>query len=236
MESKDISTRMYFEAFQPFSVTTGTRYPATSQGTIDFHRAAFFRRRNNGTLISPTTATKEILQHNCDETRILSVAEIAAINRLAKVIHDIRKNKAPYSPDLSIKAFPDLDLIFFNGRLGRNVCVNWSSDESDARLRDTLRPWGTIWGVTREEQHISERNQCRILFNAETIFSELTTRPLERMMATTLKEMCRAFDIVRCGPIRESRDDEHFETRIRAVHERAMWTVGLGAICEDERF
>lgn len=144
MESKDISTRMYFEAFQPFSVTTGTRYPATSQGTIDFHRAAFFRRRNKGPFVSPRTATQEMLQHNCDGTRILPAAELAAINRLAKVIHDIRKNKAPYSPDLSIKAFPDLDLIFFNGRLGRNVSVNWSSDESDARLRDTLRPWGDL--------------------------------------------------------------------------------------------
>lgn len=33
-----------------------------------------------------------------------------------------------YGPDIIVKAFADLDLVFFDGRLRGNVCVQWATD------------------------------------------------------------------------------------------------------------
>lgn len=99
-----------------------------------------------------------------------------------------------------------------------------------------------LCGVAVENHHPSERCQSRILLNADSIFSDRVAHPLDAMMATLLPEMCHAYHTVRCYPTREQsggdeyEHDEHFETIVVSVHERAMWTVGLGAISEGEPF
>ena len=242
MGSEKANGRMYAEAFIPFRVEKGTCYPSMSQGTIDFHRASFFRRRNKGPFASPMEATQDILWQNDNRDRIRSLPEIAAISRLQTTIYNIRYKGATYGPDLAVKAFSDLDIIFFAGMLGRNVCVNWSSHKFNPHLQFAAIPWATVWGVSVENQHPSEFCQCRIILNAGSLFSAKVTHPLQGMMATLLHEMCHAYDIVRCVPTAERcggdglGHDEHFETRLVAVHERAMRVMGLGAISEGEPF
>ena len=183
---------MYAKAFQPFCIRKGTYYPSASQGTIDFHRASFFRRRNKGPFVSPVEATRDILFHNDNKNRIRPISEIASISRLQTTISNIRCNGAAYGPDLAVKAFSDLDIIFFAGKLGRNVCVNWSSHKFDPQLHCPEIPWATVWGVTAENHHPSEYCQCRIILNAGSLFGPKVTNPLREMMATLLHEMCHA--------------------------------------------
>ena len=237
--ARDSVDRMYEEALEPFHENSGTRYPSTPQDTIDYQRASFFRHPNKTILVSPLTATHDLLKHNNANIATIPAAERSAIHRLASATYSVRAG-APYGSDLAIKAFSDLDLIFFGGHLGRNVCVSRSSHDIDPRLRCPSKPWATIWGVTLESQHPSERNQCRIVLNAETIFGEGMVWPLEKMMATLLHEMCHAYEIVRCKNEAREGDglghDCYFETRVSVVHERAMWVLGMGVIDEGEGF
>lgn len=57
----------------------------------------------------------------------------------------------------------------------------------------------------------------------------------ERVVGTLLHEMVHAYDTVRCPTAKEvegdgGSHDEHFGTRINAVHQRARWIMGIRAI------
>lgn len=70
--------------------------------------------------MSAIEATIELVRHN-KETRKVPPRESAAIERLIEYILDAEENG--YGPDVIVKAFADLDLVFFDERLRGNVCV-----------------------------------------------------------------------------------------------------------------
>ena len=182
--------------------------------------------------MSAIEATSEIVRHN-KETRKIPPIESAAIDRLIDAILDAEENR--YGPDLIVKAFADLDLVFFNGKLRGNVCVQWMSDEY---FRKWQVPSGA-WGFTVTPQP-GECGQCRVKLNAKTILLDPSTdTPFKTMFGTMLHEMCHAYEHVRCSP--EECDqgdghDKHFRTKIHAVHRRAYHLLGLWAIDKRESY
>lgn len=136
-------------------------------------------------------------------------------------------------PDFAIKAFADLELVFFGGRLRNHVTVQWRAD---------IRAPGRVWGIC-ERPRRGEEGQCRIKPNAGMIFKEAWTQrtrnPFESMMGTLLHEMCHAYESVRSPHDIEPGNDGHgklFATRIAVVHKRALQILGLWAIERGEPY
>ncbi len=235
--------QLFNEAFQPFRQDRGTAY-TSSQSEIDFHKRALFPSRNRGPFVNEADASEYMMHHNCLTKRIRT-SEQAAIDRLAKVMRDLHKGGFKWGPDFAIKAFSDLDLVFFGGHLAGNGCVTWSSDETDARLGTPTRDHGRLaicLGVTEKRHGCGEQGQCRIVLNAEAIFSSYFQKdPFGRMMGTLLHEMVHAYDYVRCPAAQELdgdglRHDAHFGTRISVVHDRAERLLRLRVIEEGEPY
>ena len=230
-EGQNVSQHMYRQAFEPVDADSGTQY-LCSQSEINFHRRGRLPHSNTGPFVSAIEATSEIVRHN-KETRKIPPLELAAIDRLIDAILDAEDKG--YGPDITIKAFADLDLVFFNGRLRGNVCVQWASDEYFQKWQV---PPGT-WGLTVRPQR-GEMGQCRLYLNAKTILLDPSTDvPFKTMFGTLLHEMCHAYEHVRCFP--EECDlgdghDKHFRTKIHAVHRRAYHLLGLWAIDKRESY
>ena len=219
---------MYRQAFEQVNADSGTQYPC-SQSEINFHHRGRFPHPNKGPFVSASEATSEIVRHN-QETRKIPPLELAAIDRLIDAILDAEDKG--YEPDIIIKAFADLDLVFFNRRLRGSVCVQWASDEYFQKWQV---PPGT-WGFTVRPQR-GEMGQC---LNAKTILLDPSTdTPFKTMFGTLLHEMCHAYEHIRCFP--EECDqgdghDKHFRTKIHAVHRRAYHVLGLWAIDKRESY
>ena len=231
MNMHQASQQMYRAAFEPIRADGGTPYPC-GQSEIDFHRRGKVSSPNKGPFVSAIDATMEVVQHN-NETRKVPPLELAAIDRLIDAILDAEEYG--YGPDIIVKAFADLDLVFFNGRLRGNVCAEWASDEYFQRWRV---PSGA-WGFTVKPHH-GESGQCRVKLNAKTILLDPSTDlAFKTMFGTMLHEMCHAYEHVRCFP--EDCDpgdghDKHFRTKIHAVHRRAHHLLGLWAIDNRESY
>lgn len=148
-------------------------YPKDVQGDRKAARKRWFPQPNHGPFVAPRQACLEIFKHN-DLHRKPGKSEREAIERLCKAIAEGRQHS--WGPDLIIKAFCDLDVVFFRGRLRGHVCVRWLCDWSADR--------STTWGSTI---YIGE-GKCSIKLNADTILLE-HPRPFERMFATMLHEM-----------------------------------------------
>lgn len=226
-----ISQEMYKQAFKPVCADGGTRY-LCSQSEIDFHHRGRFLHRNKGPLVSAIEATSEIVSHN-KETRKVPPPETAAINRLIDAILDAEEYG--YGPDIIVKAFADLDLVFFDRKLRGSVCVQWASDEYFQKWQVPPGAWGfTVRPLP------GESGQCRIKLNAKTILLDPSTdTPFKTMFGTMLHEMCHAYEHIRCFPDNCDQGDghdKHFRTRIHAVHRRAHHLLGLWAIDKRESY
>lgn len=235
--------KMFNDAFQPFRKDTGTPYPSR-QSDIDFHKKSSFTTTNKGPWVNETDATEFMMLHNSLTKRARS-SEQAAIDRFASAVSDFHRHGRRYGPDLPIKAFADLDEIFFGGYLGRNVCLSWSSNETDKRLAVRTchaKPGAMMLGITERRGNCGEIGQCRIILNAEAIFNRGSSKdPFEQMMGTVLHEMVHAYDIVRCPMAVELfgdgfRHDAHFETRLAVIHDRARRLMRLKVIGDDEDY
>ena len=130
---------LYEESVHDINPDTMTNYPCTQkelnasgganrQMAIDKVTAMnprLFAHPNRGPFIDARKATREIFDHN-DERRKPSATEDEAISRLftafGNAVHE------PWGPDLAIKAFCDLDKVFFCGRLKGHVCLTWMSE------------------------------------------------------------------------------------------------------------
>ncbi|CAF9925740.1 hypothetical protein IMSHALPRED_006774 [Imshaugia aleurites] len=218
--------QLFQQAFQPFSENTGTPYPC-SQADINFHHRDIFHKPNKGPFVSSHQATTELMWQN-DASRPVPSAEQAAIERLLQLL-----SQAEYGPhlgpDLAIKTFSDIDLIFFGGQLRGNVTVQW-------RNHHTIGDAARVFGLCSYRRGVEE-GQCRILMNASMIFGEapraMPFSSNEFMFATMLHEMCHAYEKVRAPRDIEKSNDGHgklFGTRISVVHKRAMRILGLWAI------
>ena len=160
---------LYKEAFYEVTVDTGTNYPCTKEelnatGGVYRHTAMkalykrdktkWFPHENKGPFVEVRTAARKAFDHN-HPTRIPSAAEDEAMSRLMTAFG--KAGREPWEPDLAIKAFCDLDKVFFCGRLKGNVCLTWDGDSACGN---------DCWGLTRYLQE----GKCVILLNADHIF------------------------------------------------------------------
>ncbi len=152
---------------------SGTHYPCSSS---DIDRARHFHRHHRGEYVSARRADREIVEHN-DPRRTPSRSEAAAIRRLVGSIR--RCEWHLWGPDIVIKAFLDLDQIFFCGRLKDIVRVVWKSNLN--------RP-GMAGNCARDS---SDPNSGRreIWLNANEILLAHNRYPFTEMWATVLHEM-----------------------------------------------
>lgn len=229
--------KMYYEALKPFSTKTGTKYPS-KQKEIDFHRRSHvILRDRTGDMTEIAVTTEMILQNEAD--KLIHPAEKKAIGRLQQMFEEIR-HSGTYGPDLVIKAFNDLDLVFFGGCLRGRVRVWWSTCATDTNFEIGTAPRNCrrcCYGFTRKGRFL-QHGEIHIVLNAGLVFFE-EYPPLELMISTLLHEMCHAVEYVKCRhpyPPGRQVHDEHFETRVSVVHERAMRILGLGAVGEWENY
>lgn len=148
-------------------------YPKDDHGDRNACRRKWFTQPNHGPFIAPRQACWDIFKHN-DLCRKPGKLETEAVERLSKAIAAGRRGS--WAPDLIIKAFCDLDTVFFRGRLRGHICVRW--------LPDWSAPGSTTWGTTV----LLGEGKCAIRLNADTILLD-HRRPFERMFATVLHEM-----------------------------------------------
>lgn len=145
----------------------GTPYPC-SQADLD--SLIQFSGPNEKPVVDIITACKEIIRWN--EHRALRLAARAAAER----IHAATTSPSDkWRPDLMIKIFLDLDIVFFEGWLRGNVIVRWKISSNGRRH----------WGITHYPQE--RPGQCAIALSANTMFDA----PLEE--STSGKQMCTRF-------------------------------------------
>ena len=173
---------LYRSSSDKFYAEYGSFYPC-SQGELDFHRRGWFSRKNRGPFVGILEATEEVMVQN-DERHRPSIAEIHAISNLGNVVRD---RTYRYHPDLVIKAFNDLDTVFFGGRLHGNVLVSWANSMECAELE---REAGIFYGCTMSSTP-EEKGQARIFLNARVMFLENVDdeSPLRAMFCTLLHEV-----------------------------------------------
>ena len=226
--------QLFQQALQPFNKNTGTSYPC-SQIDIDFHQQKGFPTCNKGPFVTSLEATKEIMLQN-ESNRKIPSSEIAAIANLLSAASSAEDGLI-LGPDIAIKAFKDLDLVFFAGKLHSHVTVQWRPD-----IRHPAQAWGSC-----EHPRWGEEGQCRIHLNADMIFKQawtkMTPNPFESMIGTLLHEMCHAYEGVRSPRDIESGDGHGklFGTRIAVVHKRALrilgvWAIGRGEVHRQHHF
>ena len=185
------SKDLYEEASWDVSPNTGTEYPCT-QGDLDAcggnfrHasirrglaevRAIWFSQPNTGPKVGIKQAALDIFQHN-SRGRMQSAMEDEAIERLCIMIENACRGS--WGPDVVIKCFCDLDLVFFRGKLRGHVCVTWAGGSE-------FEP--ATYGHTAPLGH----GKALIQLNARFIFLESGhwhERPLNQTLATLLHEM-----------------------------------------------
>ena len=228
------SERAYQQAFSPFPKDIGTPYPC-SQSDLDGHNAGSFQDSNNHPFVSAIEATTEVMLQN-HVSRRLPPSESIAIDNLNRTINTVEK-RMEFGPDLAVKAFTDLDLIFFGGQLRDNVRVQWVKATDHPRFEASSGDRGAAI-------QLPERGKCLVLLNADLHLRELDQDedPLRLIFGTLLHQMCHAYEIVRCGhscsQVGNKRRgyDDLFSTRIAVVNKRAVRVLGLWAVGEDKLY
>ena len=149
-------------------------FPADARADRSASHKAWFPQPNRGPFTNPKQACLEIFQHN-SLRRKPGELEQEAIDRLFKAIRTADRDDI-WGPDLIIKAFCDLDVVFFSGRLRGHCCVRW--------LREWTNPEDMLLGST---VHLGG-GKVAIRLNADRILLD-HPEPLFCMFATTLHEM-----------------------------------------------
>jgi len=216
---------------------TGTPYYC-SQKDLDFHANKVFHSRNKLPFVIPLEATAQMLIHN-DITRPMIHQECDALDRLCYAVREAEQGR--WYPDLPIKAFQDLDTVFFGGCLQGNVKVSWSSSQTNAHIARRIEADGHLLGFTEHALYygVKNRAQCCIVLNADAILLDANGTgywAFDSMMTTLLHEMCHAYDWVRCPYQGGDGHDVHFESRISVLHQRVGQMLGLKAIDEGEPY
>lgn len=170
--SENDRERYYFDALKPVRVNAGTPYPCRQEDLDSYLKLGYPDK--NYVYITPNSATNDL-------TRWLSQDFDASTAAALKRLQDGFKLQ-PWGPDLAIKAFEDLDLTFFNGKLSGHVQVGWVK-----RSKYRRHFGGSSWGVTEKGAHA----QCKIFLNAYKIFVDdyATPIPFREMWRTLIHEM-----------------------------------------------
>ena len=228
---------LYREALLEVKADRGTQYNV-SQEDLD---ALTSLRTSFGPFVSQIAATKEVVDHNQPGRQLLSL-EMDAIARLRRVLKD-----HDWSPDIVIKAFRDLDTVFFCGKLHGKVTMRWSSPED---LAPFMRPGEFILGVTNTRLYgekfdgtvVTARpglgfRQTTIRLSARNLFlTPFFKNPWMQMWCMTLHEMCHAYEGVWVQSAPEPEHGKHFGSKYHAVHARARKLFGLWIIPPYERY
>ena len=190
--TRNLRQRRRRDAFRDVSLDSGTVYDCTQSdldvtGGLARHeypedarvdRSAshekWFRKPNHGPFTGPRQACLEIVEHN-DSRRKPEIPELEAIERLSNALRAGSRDDA-WGPDLIIKAFCDLDVVFFCGRLRGHVCVRWLPNWSQERV--------PMFGET---VFVGE-GKCAIKLNADSILLD-HPYPFVMMFGTLLHEM-----------------------------------------------
>ena len=166
-------SELYALAFRTVYCDRGTYYDC-AQRTID--RATHLYGRHSGQYVSLRRAVDEIVTQN-NLRRRPGRSESDAIHRLQYAKNWCQRH--PWAPDLVIKAFLDLDTIFFCGRLRDIVKVSWKRNLHDP----------TMAGCCKTERRHPNSGRCLIWLNADVILRRRAQRPFKEMFATILHEM-----------------------------------------------
>ena len=213
---------LYREALLDVSIDRGTVYDITQQ---ELDALSAFITKNSGPFISQSQATQEVVDHN-RLSREPSSAELAAIQRLREAL-EVEDHL--WSPDIVIKAFHDLDIIFFNGRLRNNVQFQWKTPEA---FIPHVQPDDFALGATNRTGRVG---QMSIILNAHNLlFRNVIQKPRMQVWSTALHEMCHAYEGVRAQTGMQPGHQKDFDLKIQAVHERAQKLFGLWAIVPAE--
>ncbi len=186
------SKELYEEAQMEVLPDTGTEYPCT-QGDLDAcggkaraaynredHaglRAVWFSEPNRGEKVSIRQAAWDIVGHNSSR-RTASAEENDAIDRLRTMLDNALQGR--WGPDVAIKCFSDLDVVFFRGELKGHVCITWAGPKRF--------PVPRTFGETRPLGH----GKAVTMLNADFILLEPDwwhRTPLNHTIATMLHEL-----------------------------------------------
>ncbi|KAL9585772.1 MAG: hypothetical protein Q9212_001322 [Teloschistes hypoglaucus] len=152
--------------------TRGTAYPCRAKDLISY------RRRPLRTAKPPmdNEAATRLLVDWLSKPVVAGSVEHAAMHNLANGMQ-----LEEWGPDLIIKAFDDLDVLFFRGVLATRTQLEWASP---AQLREMGEDPERIYGVTTNLGY----GRCQISLNAISVFL-LSRDPYTQMWATMLHEM-----------------------------------------------
>lgn len=164
------------EAFQPIRRNTGTTYPCTASELKD---ATTPSRRPARRPVSKHQASYSIQAHNALGNH-LSHEDYAAICRLENATLGVFAGRY-WSPDLIIKAFCDLDRVFFLGHLRGHVYVRWRSQRSF--------PQRIPHRLTMGRTDYLGGGKAVIYLNADGIFADTAMSAFKEMWRTLLHEM-----------------------------------------------
>lgn len=150
----------------------GTVYPCRAENLRSY------RRRPLRTAKPPmdNEAATRLLVDWLSKPVVAGSAEHAAMHNLANGMQ-----LEEWGPDLIVKAFDDLDIIFFRGVLATRTQLDWASP---ANLRQIGADPEGIFGLTRPLGY----GRCHISLNAICIFL-LSRHSYTQMWATMLHEM-----------------------------------------------
>ncbi len=120
-------------------------------------------------------AAQELLDHN-GMTKLPTSCEAAAIARLTNAMHYAFDMSG--GPDLAIKAFYDLNSVFFRGPLRRKIVLRRTDDDGFKKSGFT--------NVVLLTQNLAK---CAIPSNATVILLKPGWQPFKQMFCTLLHEM-----------------------------------------------
>ena len=109
---------------RPVTHGRGARYPCDPAHLASYRQPIRLRPH---WLVYPSEAMQELVACNSETRRRedFSRSELDAMNRLSAVVECAATGS--WTPDVIVKMFADLDLVFFNGRLLGNVYVRWDN-------------------------------------------------------------------------------------------------------------
>lgn len=166
---------LYDAALRHVYSNRGTYYDI-SQNDID--RTTHPRGHNTAPYRSLQSIEDEIVAHNRLD-RAPSRSETAAIHRLNDAIRWCEHNR--WGPDIVIKAFLDLDKIFFCSRLRDLVKVVWKPNINS--------PGHYLCGLTKRDSTNPDSGRYEIWLNADEIIRSRQHTPFRQMFVTILHEM-----------------------------------------------
>ncbi|KAL8841446.1 MAG: hypothetical protein Q9170_000909 [Blastenia crenularia] len=150
----------------------GTPYPCYARNLRSYQRRP---RKNVKTPLSNEVATSKLVNF-LNQDIVRGSPEHAAIHRLANGMQ-----LEQWGPDLILKAFDDLDIVFFRGVMSTRTQIVYLTQQEIAQ------EWGRnskIFGFCESLGY----GRCRIVLNATSIFLH-SPNPFAEMWLTMLHEM-----------------------------------------------